>query len=167
MVGQVADVLLALGRVRVVLVHEQELHYLLLLVRRDGDERFLVVGHGEVRAGCGGFGHTDGAEHFLYLALDAVGVNVAHHNDALQVGAVPLLVVVAQGLVGEVVHHLHGADGQAVGILAVFEEHGEHFFVHAHHGSHAGAPLLVDDAALLVNLLRVEGQGVGPVVQDE
>ena len=82
------------------------------------------------------------------------------------VGAVPLLVVVAQYLVGEVVHYLHGADGQTVSVAAVGVDDGEHLFVDAHGGFHAGAPLFVDDAALLVNFCFAQSKAVAPVAEN-
>ena len=79
------------------------------------------------------------------------------------------MVVVAQRVVGEVVHHVHRTDGQAVLVLRAFVDDGRGLFHQSLHG-HAGAPcapLLVDDAALLVDFIVFQQQVVAPVVQDE
>ena len=131
------------------------------------NDGFFIVGHGEVGALRRMGRHLDRAEQFLYLGFDLVYVDVAHYDNALQVGAVPFLVVIPQGLIREIVYHLHGSDGQAVGVFASREQGGECRFVHAHHRSQAGAPLFVDDTAFLVYFFRVEGKAVCPVVQDE
>ena len=140
---------------------------LLLLVLLHRDNHLPVVGHGEV-CPLGSVGrHLDGREDFLYLGFHLVHVNVAHDDDALLVGAVPLLIVVAQCLVGEVVHDLHRPYRQAVSIFAARVYLGERLLVHPHNRPHVGAPLLMDDTALLVDFLRVKRQPVRPVVQDE
>ena len=109
-------VLLAVGR-GIVLHIEMGHDDGLLLVLLDVDYHALVVGHGVVDA----LGRVDGLGNLREECLDflfyLVDVDVAHDDDGLQVGAIPLVVVVAQVLVGEVVDDIHGADGQAVFVL--------------------------------------------------
>ena len=129
----------------------------------------LVVRNGIVDA-LGRVGrHRDGREEVLNLLFDAIDIDVAHHDDGLQVGAIPLLVVVTQILVGKVVDHVHRTNGQAVLVLRATIDDGLCLFHEPLHGHAraAGAPLLVDDAALLVDFLVAEQKRVAPVVEDE
>ena len=149
------------------LVEKVDDRYVLFLVLGNGNQRFVVVGHREVSTFSGVLRHFDGGEHSLDLVFDGVYIDVSHDNDSLLVGAVPFFIIVTQCLIGEVVHHFHGSDGEAVCILAVLVENGQYGFIHTHHGSHACAPFFVDDSAFLVDFFRIKGQVVGPVVKDQ
>ncbi len=152
---------------RVVLEHHFHDVILLLLVLLDGDERLGRVGHrlNEHRGRIGR--HLDWREHLLNLLLSVVYIDVTDNDDCLIVGAIPLLVIIAENLMGEVVYHLHGADRQAVAVLTAGVELRQCTLEHTHVGSEAAAPLLVDDTTLLVDLRRVEDEVVCPVVEDE
>ena len=78
--------------------------------------RLLGVGHGVVLVSGGVFRHLDGREDFLDALLDLVDIDVAHYDNALEVGAIPLLVIVAQFLRLEVVDNAHKADGEALAV---------------------------------------------------
>ena len=141
----------------------------LLLVLLYGDNHPLIVGNGIVDALGRMLRHGNLREKRLHLLLNLVDVDVAYYNDGLQVGAIPLLVVVAQVLIGKVVDNLHRADGQAVLILGTLVD-GGHGVLHQPLHGHAGtaiAPLLVYHATLLVYLLVFEQDVVAPVVEHE
>ena len=93
-----------------------------------------------------------------------IDVDVTHDDDALQVGAVPLVVVVAYVLVGEVVDDVDGADGHAVGILVAGVDDGGEVGVDAHDSAVPAAPFFADDAAFLVDFVVLQQDAVGPVV---
>ena len=78
--------------------------------------RLLGVGHGVVLVSGSVFRHLDGREDFLDALLYLIDVDVAHHDNALQVGAIPLLVIVAQFLRLEVIDNAHKADGEAFAV---------------------------------------------------
>ena len=160
-------VLLVLRPQGLVLLHQGHDGHGLLGVVVGNHDGLLVVVHAVVDALGGILGHGDGREHLLYLCLGAVHVDVAHHDDGLQVGAVPLVVIVAQNLVGEVVHHRHQTDGHAVAGTTVGHQCGQLAVQYTHLCRIALAPLLVDDATLLVNLLLIQGEVATPVVQDQ
>ncbi len=126
-----------------------------------------MVGHGLVGAGLCVGGHLDGREHFLDLVLDTVNVNIADHDHSLLVGTIPCLIVVAESLGREVVHNLHGADGQTVAILGGGIQIREHTLEDTHLTYVGLTPLLVDHTALLVDLLGIESEVVGPVMENE
>ena len=165
--GEVLDAVAYLAGHGVKLKHHRCQAHLLLGIAADGVDGAGVVLDAEICALAGVFGHLDGREDFFNLALDVGRVDVAHDDDALLVGAVPCVVVVAQSLRGEVVDDLHGADGQAVSVLVAGIHHGQQILEDTHLAGHAAAPLLVYHAALGVDFGRVEGEGVGPVVEDE
>ena len=86
----------------------------LFLVLFDVDDHFLVVTNGIVDAFGSLLRHGDRGEDLLDFLLHLVDINIAHYDDGLQVGAIPLLIVVAQVLVREVIDNLHRADRQTV-----------------------------------------------------
>ena len=168
----VAVILLAvalLARRGVALHVEGEIAGGLLLVGTGKDDEVLVVGNGEILAAGGVAGHGNGGKKLADFLLHLVNVDVAHHDDGLQVGAVPFVVIVAQGVVGEIVNHVHGAYGQAVLVFGALIDDGGGLFHESLHGHSRppGAPFFVDDSALFVYFLVLEQQVVAPVVEDE
>ena len=125
-----------------------------------------VVGHGIELVGSGVFLCLDGREDGFDFSFYLIHVDISHHDDALQVGAVPFLVVGAQEGGFEVVDDAHQSDGHAFAVARARVEFGQLAVEDAHHGAGAHSPLLVDDAALFVDFCRLEQQAVGPVVQD-
>ena len=88
----------------------------LLLVLVDAVDGFVVVGDGVELIGSLGLGVLDIGEILLDLAFHVVNINVAHHYDALEAGMVPLVVVVAEEVVREVVDDAHQTDGHALAV---------------------------------------------------
>ena len=151
------------------IVLEHQLHGagLLLLVLVNDNDGFLVVGNGLVNH-LGGVGVEFAVlEQFLDLCLDVIDIHVTHDDQGLVVGTIPLVVIVAQFLIGETVHHAHQADGHAAAILRIGIQCLELAFHHALIGAAAQSPLLVDDTALLVDFLVGEQQAVAPVLENE
>ena len=62
----------------------------------------------------------------LYLGFNLVHIDVAHNDNSLQVGTIPLVVIVAQNIVMERIHHFYMSYRQTVGILrtGVYHRHG-------------------------------------------
>ena len=144
--------------------HLVDTHLLVLLEDVDG---FLVVGHllGHHLRGFGA--NLDAAEEFLHLLLEVVHVNVAHHDDGLIVGTIPLLIVFLQRLGLEVVDDAHQADGHAHAVLRAGIELGQRAGNHALRGAFAQSVLVVHHVALLHYLVLLQQQAVAPVLQDE
>ena len=163
---QVVQVALHLVRIGLVLLEDIGHRVRLFLVLHDGDDRLGVVLHGNIVALRRVHRLRDGPEDVLDLRLDRVDVDVADDHDTLLVRTVPLLIVVAERLVREVVHDLHQADGHTDRVLVVRVDDRQELLVHTHLGVLAAAPLLVDHAALLVDVFPREEQAVGPVVED-
>ena len=139
----------------------------LLGILLDGDNHLVIITHWIIDALGGLLGHGDGRENLLDFLLHLVHIDVTHDYDGLQVGAIPFLVIITQVLVGEMVNDVHRADGHAVLIFCTLIDDGQDILLHALHGHScpAGAPFLVDNAALLVNLLVLEQQVMAPVVE--
>jgi len=139
--------------------------------------RFLVGGDGVQGAGLvrnlvdrprpRGPGRRDRSELLLDQRLDRRLVEVADGDDRHLVRAVPVLVEAPQRVVRERLEALLGADGQPLGVTRSLQQDRE--LLVAHPGARAASlpPLLDDDAALLVDLGRREGQVVRPVFQDQ
>ena len=66
--------------------------------------------------------HRDGGEGLLDLRLYMVHVDVSDDDDRLEIGAVPLVVVAAEGIVGEVHHDIHRADRHTMSVAVILRE---------------------------------------------
>ena len=93
-------------------------------------------------------------------------IEVAHHGHRHQVGPVPALVEADQVVPGGRLDHLRHADREPHGILRLAEQHGKLQVPDARRRAAPRAPLFQHHAALLFHLLRVEGDGEGPVAED-
>ena len=133
------------------------------------DNHLLVVANGIIHTLGTILGQGDGREHLLDLLLHLVHIDIAHHYDSLQVGAIPLIIIVAQVLIGEVIDNVHRANGHAVLILGAGIDLGHGLLHEPLNGTAcpSRAPLLVNHAALLVYLGILEQQVVAPVVEHE
>ena len=161
-------VFLAVGR-GVALHIEVRHHDGLLGVFLDGDNHFLVVGNGVIDALGGIFRLRNLRKELFDFLLDLVHVDVADNDNSLKVRAIPLLIIVAQILVGEVIDDFHRADGQAILVFRTFVDARHHVFRHSlhRHSCASRAPFLVDNTAFLVDFLVFEQNVVAPVVQHE
>ena len=83
------------------------------------------------------------------------------------VGVVPSLVVVFEVLVGEVVNDVHKSDWHTAAVFAAREEGLDAAFHHSVPRARAHTPFAVDDSALVVNLLVVEGERAAPIAEHE
>ena len=147
-----------------------------LLVGGDADEGFDVVGDLIALAlqllGAEELVAAEGVFDLLLHGLGAfeagilVVVHVANDDDGLQVGAVPVVEEVDDGLALEVHDDFFLTDGETVGIEGAFEHDGPGLLAETVAVADATAPLLVDDAALFLNLLLVEEDVAGPAVED-
>ena len=144
-------------------------HNGLLGVFVDGNYHFVVVGNGIVNS----FGRVCGLRNIGKCTADflfhLVHINVAHHDNGLQVGAIPFLIVVAQVFIREVVYNIHRANRQAIFVFRAFVDHRKHTFHHSLHchSCPTRAPFLVDNATFFVYFVVVEQEEVAPVVQNK
>ena len=132
-----------------------------------GHDGLVVVLYGDVDALSSSHGGGDIGEEALDGGLDLVYIDVPDDDQRLLVGAVPLLVVVAQHLVGEVTDDVHLTDRHALAVLVAREGELEEALLIARVPAITAAPLLLDDAALGVDLLVLEAEAIAPVVEDE
>ena len=100
------------------------------------------------------------------LRLDQLGIEVAHCDDRHQVGPVPALVVVPETLHRGRFDHLGQAYRVAVGVARGAEQLREQVVPEARGEPLAQPPLLQDDVAFQLHLVRVEADRVGPVAED-
>ena len=164
---QITHVAFLLVRSGFVLVEDEGLYIGLFLVLINQYNRLLVVVYRIVLAfGSIGLGGNI-RKHFLDLGFDGVHIYIANYHNTLKVWTVPLFIVVSQSLRFEVHNDLHRSDRETSGILRSFEHDWKHLLLEALYGAHTGAPFFVDDSAFLVYFLRVQGQIVTPVVQNQ
>ena len=144
-------------------------HNGLLLILLDVDNHLVVIGYWIVDTLGSLLWHWDRREDFLDYLLHLINVEIANNDDGLQIGAIPLLIVVAQVIIREVVYNVHRADRHAVFVLGTFINLW-HSLLHKALNGHSGttcAPLLVDDTTLLVDLGILKQQIVAPIVQNQ
>ena len=145
------------------------------LVGSDGDEGLLVATDGEdrTRLGADSLGmQAENVTHTLFHGLGAFLafilkiLQVADHDDSLQVGTIPVVEEIDNGLTLEVHDDLFLAYRHTVGIQRALENDGESLLAHTVAVPHAAAPLFVDDAALALDFLLVEQDVAGPAVEN-
>ena len=106
-------------------------------------------------------------EQFFYFLLRAVYINISDNDDRLVIGTVPLLVIRFQCLGLEVIYNLHLADRHAPTVFAARVKCLEITFEQSRRGRRAQSPFLMNNAAFLVYLFRIECQCTRPVAENE
>ena len=109
----------------------------------------------------------NGRKDFLYLFLHILDVEVSYDSNGFQVRAVPFVVKVAQGFGLERPDDIHVTDDIALGIFRAFVEYRSFLVIDTGCAVVARTPLLGDDPTFLVDVFRVEGQVIRPVVQNK
>ena len=102
----------------------------------------------------------------LDLALDGLGIEVAHCDNSHQIGPVPALVEILQALGGGVLDNFREANGTPFGVLRVAKNYPEQVVSEAGVEALSQTPFLQDNASLQLHLIGFEGYGVGPVAED-
>ncbi len=97
--------------------------------------------------------------------FDRRRIEVADGDDGHEIGPIPVGVELLQAIGGERPDDLGLSDRQALGVAGVLEQDGKLRVEHPRAGAEAHPPLLEDDAALFLDLLRIERDGVRPVFQ--
>ena len=120
----------------------------------DVDNHLVVIAYRIVLALSRILRHGNLGEQLLNLLLHLVDINVTHHDDSLQVRTIPLMIIVTQVLIGEVVDDVHRTNRHAVLILRALIDLWHRLF---HQSLHSLActtctPLFMDDTSFLVNL---------------
>ena len=155
------------GRHLVELILQRDTAALSLGVGYDSHQRLVIMVDGVDRP----LAVVSTARHVgpegLYLLLNAVHVDVAHYDDCLVVRAVPLMVVVTQCLVGEVVDDGGVAYHVALGVLRARVHLCVQLPPYTTACRAACAPLLQYHAALGVYLLVQQREGAAPVVHHQ
>ena len=141
-----------------------------LLVGSDGDERLFVAGDIIGRTGLGVDGGGMFAEDFLHAGLhlvDTLGAaEVANDDHSLHIGTIPVVVEAHDVVTLETHDDALQTDGQTLGIARAFEHDGPGLVAQTLAGTLTATPLLVDDATLVLEFLRVEQQVASPTVED-
>ncbi len=126
-----------------------------------------MLGHVEAGALAGRRRRRDPREVRLDQGLDGGLVEVADGDHRHQVGAVPVLVELPQALGREGADAVRRADRQALGVARALEQHRQLGLQETRVGAEAEAPLLQHHAALLVDLVGLESDAAGPVLEHE
>ncbi len=135
-------------------------------IRRDGEQGLLVVRHRESRAR----GRVGGVLHAGKMALDQPpdvgGIEVPNRHHRHQVRPIPIPVEARQGPVVKALQHFPLADDQPLGVARAAEQDGKLLVEYPGGRASAQPPLLDHDSPLLIDLLRLETDVMGPVLQD-
>ena len=95
-----------------------------------------------------------------------VNVHVTHYDDSLIVRTIPFLIILAQCVVCEVIHHAHKSDRKSDTPLRAGEEPWKVRLKQSHRGTVAHSPFTVYNTTLLVYLLILKQKAVTPVLDD-
>ena len=129
-------------------------------------DRLLIVRDRGILTRCRILLRLDAGEELDYLLLHLVNVEITYDDDTLEIGAIPLMIIIADSLRREVLYDFHLADRHlAILILLVYDR--EDSLIHTIHSVIARAPLLFDHATFGVDLVSVESDGAAPVVDGE
>ena len=134
------------------------------LIDGDTDDRLLVVLDLYIYSLSRIYWSGDVSEDLLELSLRTIDIDVPYDDDPLEVGAVPLLVVVAEHLIGEATDDVHLPDGHTLAVLVVRVSNSEETLEVTCVTAITGTPFLLDDATLIVDLLILKANEATPVV---
>ena len=101
------------------------------------------------------------------LEFDVGLVEIADGDHSHQIRPVPISVELLQAVVIDVTDDLRLADRQSIGVARAFEQQRKLRVVDSLAGAKPEAPLLEDDAALLIDLAGLERDVVREVFEDE
>ena len=96
-----------------------------------------------------------------------VHIDITHYDDSLIIRTIPFLIVGTQCLGLEAVDDRHQTDGQTLAILRTRIGLRQGTLQHALRRTFAQSPLVMNDIALLVDLVWLQRQTVRPVFQDK
>ena len=150
------------------MLHEKrDARLLTFLVLVDDNDRLCVVGHGLIDEGSLVGGVLDATEELLDLSLGLVDIDVTDDDNSLVIGVIPFVVIVDELLTLEVVDDGHQTNRITSSVLRARVEFLEVTLEHTALCGSTETPLLVDDAALFVDLALLQGEAAGPVAEDE
>ena len=166
---QIFLVVLLCIRRDITLLIEMTQHHRLFLILLNVNDHLVVIADGIVFALGRILGSWNLREELLDFLLHLVNVHIAHNDDGLQVGTIPLMVVVAQVLIREVVDDIHRTDRHAVFILRTLIDLRHRLLHQSLHGTSGTSctPFFMNHATLLVNLLVIQQQIVAPVIENK
>ena len=106
-------------------------------------------------------------KHSLNFRLNSVYIDITYDNNTLQIGTIPLFIVISQSLVFEVHNYIHCTNWEAVCIFCTDKHLRKHFFLHTLHCTHTCTPFFIDNATFFIYLFRIECQVIRPVMKNE
>ena len=151
----------------VVLIEYGKDHIGSLLVRSNGNKRFIIVRHFRIFPFGRIYRSRDISKNTFYGRFHLVYIYIPYNDNALQVGAIPFFIIVAKLVRLEVVDHVDRADRHPVCIFVVRKHFRELLFPDTCLGILSRAPFLPDHAPFLFDGRICEGDEARPVVQDQ
>ena len=126
----------------------------------------LVVGHSYLLAHGGRCGARYGTKQHLHFVFNTCCVDVAHNNDGLQVGSIPLAIEFAQQRWLEISYDFHRPNGETACILSPVQERSAQRVGQALAVVVTGAPFFLYNAAFFVDGFVFQSEVAGPVFDD-
>ena len=128
-------------------------------------KRFFVVGNREVGTFCSFCLEWDGGEQIFDILFHLIHIHITYHNDTLQVGTIPFVVISPDLLRLEVVDHIDATDWHTLGIFAVGIHFGKQLVPDSLLCATAGTPLFTDHTPFVFQFLIFQCDGIRPVMQ--
>ena len=125
----------------------------LLLILGNADNRLIIVLDLNIESLSRILSASNCAENAFYLRLHFIYVNVTDHHNSLLVRTIPLLIIVANCLIREIVHYFHRTYWKTNTIEIPRIHFRKYGLIHTHLSIHSTSPLFMDDSPFVVNVI--------------
>ena len=116
-------VFLAIGR-NVVFHQQRSQHNRLLAIFFYRHNHFFIVVYGIIHALGRVLRLGNTTEKTFNFCLHLIYIDVAHHNNGLQIGAIPFLIIIVEVLIGKMIYNVHRTDRQTSFVFGSFVNYG-------------------------------------------
>ena len=133
--------------------HYLDIRRLCFLVGGDYEISFVVSRDFEERTGFRIFNGGNTGKNVFDALFHPLYVEVAYDGDRFQIGPVPFVIKILDGLVVEILNDVQRSDDIADGIFRIFEHHGKELLLHPESGITAGSPFFRDNSSFAIDFV--------------
>ena len=138
-----------------------------LFIGSDGHDRLFVIRYRVVHPFRSLLFQGDRREELNHFLFHLLRIEIAHHDDPLQVGAIPFVVIGSNLFRFEVINHVDATDWHTVRVLALGVHFREQLIPQALLGTSSGTPLFADHTPFAFQLVLLQQDSVRPVMQHQ